>query len=458
MRSMGLPSGIALSLAACNPVVPTAASSDGGGGTTTPTGGAATTGTPATSDTTSTTSTTSTTTETSTGDEPPEGCFVAPTPDVGVWACDQPELVAQPPGCGDGVRAPHEFCHQSVALRCDTGGAYGGAVVADFGNGPAMVWTAGNAYEVHMVAATVDGLLQSPCVVMSDIIANGIVVDDFDADANVDLVLSELDGPDLIAAYRNTHPVRFERVADTPADGALHLGTLELDGVPPRDLFSSDWTSYDPGVLEFYFGRDDGTYEHWQSLALDLGVRFLNARDIDGDGIDELAAYSTVDYAAGISALRVFDVDPDGLDETLVIEQGDGLALGPPAFVRRDPSSPFALAYTLGSDQLAVRAGLGDGTFAGVPVVVVVDGIGYILDAIDLDGDGDDELVTSRGIVDFADDGTPSLRASFERGGANYGFVQVVAYELNDDGLLDLVLTTSGGQADAEVLLVLSNP
>jgi len=132
------------------------------------------------------------------------------------------------------------------------------------------------------------------------------------------------------------------------------------------------------------------------------------------------------------------------------------LPVGPPVAGRFDDDAVPDVVYTV-DRRIVVRFGLGDGSFAP-PIDTGLEPDDYGIAAIDVDGDGRDELVGGSDIISFSSDGLPLVHATFDKGNHHYPFRLAEAADLNGDGLLDILLMTEGGQEPPAIHLVLSNP
>jgi hypothetical protein len=297
---------------------------------------------------------------------------------------------------------------------------------------------------------------------------------------------------------------------DLDGDGRMDLAAY-VGALPYPDTATSQ------GELVTLLGNGNGSFRAGERLAtgpdesiMYLGTRVVAVADLDGDGVDDVAARSGLAAAvqvrlgraggalgtrrehaipAPVDAMAVADVDGDGIPDLLVASGGPDLGTGSDQVVvvlrgRGDGTfgDPVVSAGVPSPQDLAV----GDFDEDGVPDLVVVgwwswashpvpnvsvllgNGDGsfgapatldgndwswsWSLAVVDLDGDGHLDLAVGddeRGLDLFLGHGDGTFqRLEFPVAG---GAGLVVAADLDGDGRPDLVVGDEGGRNDVAV-------
>jgi FG-GAP-like repeat/Collagen triple helix repeat (20 copies) len=287
-------------------------------------------------------------------------------------------------------------------------------------------------------------------------------VDDFDGDGNPDVVES------VYVGYR----ANDERIAWYPGDGRGGLGApiVSGPGVGAGGLVPGDFNEDGKPDLAFSGFTDSGS---------DVGV-------IEGDGHGYFYTYFDRALPGNGSgeghAIAVGDVDEDGhLDivaaggygsEGVYLLRGDGHGtLGTREVAIPDDGEPTSVALTdvNGDGHLDIVAsnlhdgrvivGLGDGhgsfttstlTVTGPPTSTgaATEGRAWGVASGDFNGDGNADIAvadsTTNAVVWFTGDGTGHFSAP-ERLALDHAPLDIVAKDLNGDGLDDIVATRAGG-------------
>lgn len=310
---------------------------------------------------------------------------------------------------------------------------------------------------------------------------------DFNGDGNLDLVMSA--GGAVQIAYGSGEGAFAAPVPIAPGIAErLHVGDFDNDALPD--------VVWDRGIL---WNQGDGTFvaTTFDVIAWVLPAT-LSIGDIDQDGyldlvgIQQVSPWSSFGVALHNNGARGFwttgfsvnyqadagtalaDIDGDGDLDLLVahtetqlvlayLNDGQGgfgqtihlsAASSPTSVVAAQLDGHPALdvaAIDLGSGTLAVWRGLGAGTFAPRSDVPYGGGVPFALSVIDLDADGDLDLIAAIWIpgspatgrlVQFLNDGsgafTPATTFS-----STQPFVDAFAADIDRDGDLDLVTVAS---------------
>jgi hypothetical protein len=255
--------------------------------------------------------------------------------------------------------------------------------------------------------------------------------------------------------FFQTSPGRFPPLpsqvlgGSTTTDGPNHIVVADFDGDHRLDLVSSNLLGRSITV----FLQGDGGFPQVPSFSIVASYpNWVEAADLNEDGRVDLAAslidgdLLVVHYQTGTGE---FPDDPD-----LVL--GDPSGLGQPyAMAVADldgDGSPDLLSTKLAGDVTAfLHTGLG--RFSASPDVVVSAESGARVTVGDLNADGLLDLATANFLGNSLDvtfqDGGGQFGADPDRlvgaGSSLLGPSEVVAADLNGDGLLDLASVNSGG-------------
>ncbi len=331
-----------------------------------------------------------------------------------------------------------------------------------------------------------DGSLSEPVSIGP---GNAFSVGDVDADGDPDVLIRS--GPDVVMIYlQESSRVFASDPLSASAAGTSKVVLLDVDRDGALDLLTSGGVTFQGPLLQF----DDEIRFPFN------GAAAVDGRDLDRDGdVDLVVSFGDaaidrrirvlfqetprrfgdpVEYAAaGVESVAIFDADSDGaLDLLAVTHESDGLPRLFQQFAESqleetatvvsgefdasnleavdvDGDRDLDLVVANGfSRQLEVFPQLSPGVFAAVPdVVSVMEGAPRRVRAADVDGDGITDLVC--GLADAGDGAEGSVAVFFGDPSGGYASPPLVlgppddddrcgafaVADLNGDGMLDIV-------------------
>ena len=309
----------------------------------------------------------------------------------------------------------------------------------------------------------------------------GLVVQDYDGDAKLDIALADLSAF-VVSTYRGNGDGTFQPRVDAPAGFATEgVAFGEFTGDERLDIVAGNGPDGKVVVLE---GLSDGTFG--AAIPYDAGGNVWGVRvaDFNGDGRDDvlaadLAGYSvllqneehTLPLREFIRAARVVydtavaDFDGDGnpdlaaadLDDTgtaILFGRGDGtfglfhfvqMCVSPISLASADFDGDAVPDLVAGCRfEVSVALGNGDGTFAPSRGYLPIDATRYSLVAPgDVDGDGDlDIAVVERATHEVAfliNDGQGQFTPAAKRVTTEPVPARALIADVNRDDVADLI-------------------
>lgn len=332
---------------------------------------------------------------------------------------------------------------------------------------PDLVYTTSDPAAILVAMGNGDGTFGTP-VSFPSTGSYSVAIGDVNGDGFPDIVSSGVSI--LLGDGKGGFPQRRDYYQ--PTDGNVIL--TDFDGDGKTDIVQgvgAPWVLSGAGVSVLY-GGGDGTFSGapvslvpgLTSGDSDLGIA-IKAADLNGDGIQDLV-FS--DLFSGLTALlgngngefkpawqRFFATGPNN-------GFADSIAIGD---FNRDGIPDFAAAISGDVSRIEIYLGIGDGTFQPPFVLSIGSSITYgDLVVGDFNNDGKLDLVAAVGPP--ATDGASSVDVFPGNGDGTFAapisfpvsadLVTIASGDFNNDGVLDLVLTTSprtGGSGVVQIML-----
>ena len=349
-------------------------------------------------------------------------------------------------GAGDGTFA--------AAVPYSVGAGPFWIAVADFDSDGRsdLAVAAFNANKVSILIGNGDGTFAAPAHYNTATNPSAVAVADFNRDGAMDLAVSNYVS-NSISILAGNGDGTFQAAVHQPTVGVgpYSVVTLDLNEDGRTDLATANSES---GTISTFLGNGNGTFQSaTQLLQVTLRPNHLIAADLNGDGRDDLAFTDSNDYYVSVLLnIGVCAMNCGAFTATAVAAgtNPDSVAAGD---LNGDGRADLAVV-NIGSDDIAIRLGNGDGTF----IAGVTAGAGTDPDAVtaaDLDRDGDLDLaVANSGSHDVSvllgnGDGTFQTAVLYAAGTNPRS---VVSGDFNRDGRLDLAVA-NGGSANVSLLL-----
>ncbi|MFB6272695.1 MAG: FG-GAP-like repeat-containing protein [Salinibacter sp.] len=218
-----------------------------------------------------------------------------------------------------------------------------------------------------------------------------VYASDLDGDGDQD-VLSASYGDDKIAWYENNGAGVFstQKVVTANADGAFDVYATDLDGDGDKDILSASGLD---DKIAWYENNGTGSFSDQRVITEEADGAFsVHAADLDGDGDKDVAAASW----EGDKITWYENIDGDGLfsDQKLIADDfekaEDVYAVDLDGDGDRD-----ILTTAEGEDVVAWHENDGSGSFSSQKVITSeIDG-GERVHAEDIDGDGDQDVLSA---------------------------------------------------------------
>ncbi len=283
--------------------------------------------------------------------------------------------------------------------------------------------------------------------------AKSVFAIDVDGDGDAD-VLSASTDDDKIAWYENRLSEAEgdfgpEQVITTDADGAASVFAIDLDGDGDADVLSA--SLYDDKIAwyENRLSEAEGDFGPEQVITTDAdGAWSVFATDVDGDGDAEVLSASSRDNKIAWYENRLTEAEGDFGPQQVITTDADGA------------TSVFAVDLDGDGDADVLSAFKGDDKIAwyenrlleaegdlGTRQVITTDAEGaYSVFAMDLDGDGDADVLSSSS----SDDKIAWYENRLSEAEGDFGPQQVITTDANE--VLSVFAMDLDGDGDAEVL------
>ena len=232
-------------------------------------------------------------------------------------------------------------------------------------------------------------------------------------------------------------------VVTSEAKGARCAIAADLDGDGLLDIVSASSTD---NTVAYFRNEGGGLWSGKQDITyVSNGARIVTTGDLDGDGDIDVVAASYYD-----NTIRWFENDGSGgfptthmITQTAINAQGVHVA-----DLDGDGDLDLASASS-GDNTVAVYINVFNGTFCEVKRVVDANAIGVrTVVAADLDGDGDNDLVSAskddHTVAWYPNDGAANFPEKIIISNSSFGAYSLVARDIDSDSDIDLVVASNG--------------
>jgi hypothetical protein len=292
-----------------------------------------------------------------------------------------------------------------------------------------------------------------------------VVVGDFNGDGISDLAVSNTGdvprSPGSVSVLLGNGDGSFQAAvnyAAGPNPVSVAVGDLNGDGI--LDLAVGDTAETGAGSVRVLLGKGDGSFQAGRVYALDSLAASVAVRDLNGDGVLDLAVSTTGQHGGGSVSVLLGNGDATfqaaqryavGSSATYSGFLYNGIAVGD---FNGDGMPDFAVAN--GGGNVSVLLGMGGGSFQAAPSY----GAGSTpvdVAVTDLNGDGIADLAVAdqegtASILLGNADGTFQAAVAYPVGGA---VNSVAVADFNGDGIPDLALANADQSRDQSSVSVL---
>ena len=247
------------------------------------------------------------------------------------------------------------------------------------------------------------------------------------------------------AALIVADPVFTRRtIVTNEAKGARCAQAADLDGDGLLDIVSASSTDntvawYKNLGGDAWSGKNDITYSS-------NGARIVDTGDVDGDGDVDVVVASYYD-----DAVRWIENDGTGVfTETHLITTSAVNAQGVELADLDGDGDLDVISASSGDNTVAVYLNIGvDGSFCEIKRIVDDNAVGVrTVIAVDLDGDGDNDLVSAskddNTVAWYPNDGAASFPEKVVISNTSFGAYSLVARDIDADGDMDLFVASNG--------------
>ena len=303
-------------------------------------------------------------------------------------------------------------------------------------------------FPIHKSEATIALARRDHLLTPADAIG-GMVTGDFNNDGKVDVVTSQGGNPEQIQVFFGNGDGTFQTPVTTPlsfaALGPMVTGDFNNDG--NLDLIAEDGN----GDAQVFLGNGAGIFTAQPIFNSAANSRWMTVGDLNGDGKLD---FVSVGEDLGTTYASIFLGNGDGTfnfkGELILVNVGGNPAVGD---FNRDGNLDLAIPDTddNSNPKVDIFLGNGDGTFQ--PLVAYSASSGSGLAVGDVNADGKLDVITGGGGVLLGNgDGTfTNIGGIFIIDSTEF---DPLLADLNNDGKLDLLITTSNDQGTTVKVLL----
>ena len=338
---------------------------------------------------------------------------------------------------GDGSFEPDTIVREdvnglySVATSDLNGDGAPEIITAEFGDDNAVAMYKNSA--TNFERAVISNDLNAPLAVE---------VADIDGDGDEDVVAAAYYG-DNIVWYRNDGSANFEAAANSQVTndvgGPFRVRAADWDNDADLDLISvstrDDKVAFHENLGGGTFAEQVVLFDNWS------GPTAGSAADVDGDGDEDLLIASYADDT--LLWVKNDTVRPDSrFTSSRVISDELSAVFVVDAIDLNGDGSRDLLAALTGANQVVWSANDGSGEFGEVQVIGTQAGSPLFAGAADLDGDGDNDVFTTSAF------GANEISWYENLGDGAFGEQQIIAAELGEPRWLDAADADGDGDLD----------